>query len=46
MPMAWYGGWKKSLFGDRHAYGEEGVCFCTWPESTPKGAEFMMPVSK
>ncbi len=26
MPMAWHGGWKKSLFGDRHAYGEEGVC--------------------
>lgn len=26
VPMAWhgFGGWKKSLFGDMHAYGEEG----------------------
>jgi malonate-semialdehyde dehydrogenase (acetylating) / methylmalonate-semialdehyde dehydrogenase len=56
VPMAWhgFGGWKKSLFGDMHAYGEEGVRFYTkqksvmqrWPESTPKGAEFTMPVSK
>ncbi|OYW32344.1 MAG: methylmalonate-semialdehyde dehydrogenase (CoA acylating), partial [Azorhizobium sp. 12-66-6] len=29
VPMAWhgFGGWKKSLFGDMHAYGEEGVRF-------------------
>jgi malonate-semialdehyde dehydrogenase (acetylating)/methylmalonate-semialdehyde dehydrogenase len=56
VPMAWhgFGGWKKSLFGDMHAYGEEGVRFYTrqksimqrWPESTGKGAEFVMPVSK
>ena len=56
VPMAWhgFGGWKKSLFGDMHAYGEEGVRFYTkqksimqrWPESTGKGAEFAMPVSK
>jgi malonate-semialdehyde dehydrogenase (acetylating) / methylmalonate-semialdehyde dehydrogenase len=56
VPMAWhgFGGWKKSLFGDMHAYGEEGVRFYTrqksimqrWPESTAKGAEFMMPTSK
>lgn len=56
VPMAWhgFGGWKKSLFGDLHAYGEEGVRFYTkqksvmqrWPESTPKGAEFAMPTSK
>ncbi|MBU6438231.1 MAG: aldehyde dehydrogenase family protein, partial [Betaproteobacteria bacterium] len=56
VPMAWhgFGGWKKSLFGDMHAYGEEGVRFYTkqksimqrWPESTPKGAEFVMPTSK
>jgi len=55
VPMAWhgFGGWKKSLFGDLHAYGEEGVRFYTkqksvmqrWPESTPKGAEFAMPTS-
>ncbi|MEY4448330.1 MAG: Methylmalonate-semialdehyde dehydrogenase, partial [Pseudomonadota bacterium] len=26
VPMAWhgFGGWKRSLFGDMHAYGEEG----------------------
>ncbi|MDB5999373.1 MAG: hypothetical protein JWP52_1072 [Rhizobacter sp.] len=56
VPMAWhgFGGWKRSLFGDMHAYGEEGVRFYTkqksimqrWPESTPKGAEFAMPTSK
>jgi malonate-semialdehyde dehydrogenase (acetylating)/methylmalonate-semialdehyde dehydrogenase len=56
VPMAWhgFGGWKKSLFGDMHAYGEEGVRFYTrqksimqrWPESTAKGAEFIMPTAK
>ncbi|WP_118180524.1 CoA-acylating methylmalonate-semialdehyde dehydrogenase [Paraburkholderia phosphatilytica] len=56
VPMAWhgFGGWKRSLFGDMHAYGEEGVRFYTkqksimqrWPESTEKGAEFTMPVAK
>ncbi|MBA3625939.1 MAG: aldehyde dehydrogenase family protein, partial [Methylibium sp.] len=56
VPMAWhgFGGWKKSLFGDTHAYGEEGVRFYTrqksimqrWPESTGKGAEFAMPTAK
>ncbi|WP_136683990.1 CoA-acylating methylmalonate-semialdehyde dehydrogenase [Falsirhodobacter xinxiangensis] len=56
VPMAWhgFGGWKRSLFGDMHAYGEEGVRFYTkqksimqrWPESIGEGAEFTMPVSK
>jgi malonate-semialdehyde dehydrogenase (acetylating)/methylmalonate-semialdehyde dehydrogenase len=56
VPMAWqgFGGWKKSLFGDTHAYGEEGVRFYTkqksimqrWPESIAKGAEFAMPTAK
>jgi malonate-semialdehyde dehydrogenase (acetylating) / methylmalonate-semialdehyde dehydrogenase len=56
VPMAWhgFGGWKKSLFGDMHAYGEEGVRFYTkqksimqrWPESISKGAEFVMPTAK
>jgi malonate-semialdehyde dehydrogenase (acetylating) / methylmalonate-semialdehyde dehydrogenase len=56
VPMAWhgFGGWKSSMFGDTHAYGEEGVRFYTrqksvmqrWPASTPKGAEFTMPTSK
>jgi malonate-semialdehyde dehydrogenase (acetylating)/methylmalonate-semialdehyde dehydrogenase len=56
VPMAWigFGGWKKSLFGDTHAYGEEGVRFYTkqksimqrWPESISKGAEFVMPTAQ
>ncbi len=56
VPMAWhgFGGWKRSLFGDTHAYGEEGVRFYTkqksimqrWPESIGKGAEFAMPTPK
>ncbi len=31
VPMAWhgFGGWKNSLFGDMHVYGEEGVRFYT-----------------
>ena len=34
VPMAWhsFGGWKRSLFGDMHAYGEEGVRFYTQAE--------------
>jgi len=56
VPMAWhsFGGWKRSLFGDHHAYGTEGVRFYTryksvmqrWPNSIAKGAEFTMPVAK
>ena len=56
VPMAFYsfGGWKKSLFGDTHAYGMEGVRFYTrykavmqrWPGSIAKGAEFVMPTAK
>ena len=56
VPMAWhgFGGWKRSLFGDMHAYGEEGVRFYTrqksimqrWPESIGKGAEFAMPTAR
>ena len=56
VPMAWhsFGGWKRSLFGDHHTYGEEGVRFYTryksvmqrWPDSIAKGAEFAMPVAK
>ena len=56
VPMAWhsFGGWKRSLFGDHHAYGEEGVRFYTryksvmqrWPDSIAKGAEFVMPTAK
>jgi malonate-semialdehyde dehydrogenase (acetylating) / methylmalonate-semialdehyde dehydrogenase len=55
VPMAWhgFGGWKSSLFGDTHVYGQEGIRFYTrqksimqrWPESTAKGSEFAMPSS-
>ncbi|WP_338846465.1 CoA-acylating methylmalonate-semialdehyde dehydrogenase [Massilia sp. W12] len=55
VPMAWhsFGGWKRSLFGDHHAYGEEAVRFYTqyksvmqrWPDSIAKGAQFTMPVA-
>ena len=55
VPMAWhsFGGWKQSLFGDHHSYGEEGVRFYTryksvmqrWPDSGSKGPEFVMPVN-
>ena len=54
VPMAWhgFGGWKSSLFGDMHAYGEEGVRFYTrqksvmqrWPQARG-GAEFHMPTA-
>lgn len=56
VPMAWhgFGGWKQSLFGDMHVYGEEGVRFFTkqksimqrWSENIAKGAEFAMPTAK
>ncbi len=55
VPMAWhsFGGWKQSLFGDHHAYGEEGVRFYTryksvmqrWPEGEVRGPQFVMPVN-
>ncbi len=53
VPLAFhsFGGWKRSLFGDHHIYGEEGVRFYTryksvmqrWPNATGKGPEFTMP---
>ncbi|HEV8077617.1 MAG TPA: CoA-acylating methylmalonate-semialdehyde dehydrogenase [Marinobacter sp.] len=56
VPMAWhgFGGWKRSMFGDTHAYGEEGVRFYTkqksimqrWGSSIDAGAEFVMPTAK
>jgi malonate-semialdehyde dehydrogenase (acetylating)/methylmalonate-semialdehyde dehydrogenase len=55
VPMAWhsFGGWKQSLFGDHHAYGDEALRFYTryksvmqrWPEGPGKGPEFTMPVN-
>jgi malonate-semialdehyde dehydrogenase (acetylating)/methylmalonate-semialdehyde dehydrogenase len=57
VPMSFhsFGGWKRSLFGDHHAYGEEAVRFYTryksvmqrWPDpAASKGPEFTMPVNK
>lgn len=56
VPMAFnsFGGWKRSLFGDQHVYGPEGVRFYTrhkavmtrWPDSIGKGAEFAFPQMK
>jgi malonate-semialdehyde dehydrogenase (acetylating)/methylmalonate-semialdehyde dehydrogenase len=55
VPMAFhsFGGWKRSLFGDHHIYGEEGVRFYTryksvmqrWPTSGSHGPEFTMPTN-
>jgi malonate-semialdehyde dehydrogenase (acetylating)/methylmalonate-semialdehyde dehydrogenase len=55
VPMAWhgFGGWKASMFGATHAYGEEGVRFYTrqksvmqrWPQATT-GAEFAIPTAR
>jgi malonate-semialdehyde dehydrogenase (acetylating)/methylmalonate-semialdehyde dehydrogenase len=56
VPMAFnsFGGWKRSLFGDLHMHGEDGVRFYTrlktvttrWPSGVRKGAEFAMPTMK
>ena len=53
VPMAFhsFGGWKRSLFGDQHMHGPEGVRFYTklktitsrWPTGIRAGAEFVMP---
>ena len=56
VPMAFnsFGGWKRSMFGDHHAYGPEGVRFYTrhkavmqrWPNTASAGAEFSFPQMK
>jgi malonate-semialdehyde dehydrogenase (acetylating) / methylmalonate-semialdehyde dehydrogenase len=53
VPMAFhsFGGWKRSLFGDHHTHGMEGIRFYTrlkaitsrWPTGIRAGAEFRMP---
>ncbi len=50
VPVAYhsFGGWKRSLFGDHHIHGMEGVRFYTrlktmttrWPSGIREGAEF------
>ena len=56
VPMAFhsFGGWKRSLFGDVHMHGMEGVHFYTklktvtsrWPTGNRAGADFHMPTMK
>ena len=56
VPMAFnsFGGWKRSMFGDHHAYGPEGVRFYTrhkavmqrWPNTASSGVEFAFPQMK
>jgi malonate-semialdehyde dehydrogenase (acetylating) / methylmalonate-semialdehyde dehydrogenase len=57
VPVAYhsFGGWKRSLFGDLHAYGPDAVRFYTkrktvtqrWPSAgVREGAEFSMPTMK
>ena len=53
VPMAFhsFGGWKRSLFGDHHMHGMEGVRFYTklktitsrWPTGIRSGADFNIP---
>jgi malonate-semialdehyde dehydrogenase (acetylating)/methylmalonate-semialdehyde dehydrogenase len=56
VPMAFhsFGGWKRSLFGDQHMHGPEGVRFYTklktitsrWPSGLRTDPEFVMPTMK
>ena len=56
VPMAFhsFGGWKRSLFGDQHMHGPEGVRFYTklktitsrWPSGIRSNPEFVMPTMK
>ncbi len=56
VPMAFhsFGGWKRSLFGDQHMHGPEGVRFYTklktitsrWPSGFRADPEFVMPTMK
>ena len=56
VPMAFhsFGGWKRSLFGDHHMHGPEGVRFYTklktitsrWPSDLRTDPEFVMPTMK
>ena len=53
VPLAFhsFGGWKRSIFGDHHSYGPEGVRFWTkiktvtvrWPTSIRSGADLSFP---
>ena len=49
-----FGGWKRSLFGDHHMHGPEGVRFFTrmktvtsrWPSGIRTGADFVIPQTR
>ena len=53
VPLAFhsFGGWKRSMFGDHHMHGAEGVRFYTrykvvtsrWPTGIRAGADFVIP---
>jgi malonate-semialdehyde dehydrogenase (acetylating)/methylmalonate-semialdehyde dehydrogenase len=56
VPMAFhsFGGWKRSLFGDLHVHGPDGVRFYTrlktvtarWPSGNRGSSDFVMPTMK
>src|SRR6266581_4097245 len=56
VPVAYYsfGGWKASLFGDRHIYGPEGIDFYTrgkvvtsrWPDPTTSKVDLGFPQTR
>ena len=56
VPVAYhsFGGWKRSLFGDQHMHGPEGVRFYTklktitskWPSGLTSDPDFVMPTLK
>jgi malonate-semialdehyde dehydrogenase (acetylating) / methylmalonate-semialdehyde dehydrogenase len=56
VPVAYYsfGGWKASLFGDRHVYGPEGIDFYTrskvvtarWPDPSTSAVDLGFPQTR
>ena len=56
VPVAYYsfGGWKSSLFGDRHIYGPEGIDFYTrtkavtsrWPDPKTSKVDLGFPQTR
>jgi malonate-semialdehyde dehydrogenase (acetylating) / methylmalonate-semialdehyde dehydrogenase len=56
VPVAYYsfGGWKASLFGDRHIYGPEGIAFYTrgkvvtsrWPDPATSKVDLGFPQTR
>jgi malonate-semialdehyde dehydrogenase (acetylating)/methylmalonate-semialdehyde dehydrogenase len=56
VPVAYYsfGGWKASLFGDRHIYGPEGIAFYTrgkvitsrWPDPATSTVDLGFPQTR